>query len=75
MAMAEAVVADIARGAAVAVGFECPLIVPVPDDHARLGRGRAGDDENRAWSAPGGAGALAIGLVEAAWYYARLGAG
>jgi len=50
----------------VALGFECPLFVPVPDDPAGLARSRAGE-KSRAWIASAGASALGCGLVESAW--------
>ena len=48
------------------LGFECPVFVPVPDLHSALGAARNGEG-NRAWSAGAGAGALATGVVQAAW--------
>jgi alkylated DNA nucleotide flippase Atl1 len=53
-----------ARG--VALGFECPLFVPVPRDPVRLGAARPGEG-NRPWSGGPGTAALATGLVQAAW--------
>jgi len=50
----------------VALGFECPLSVPIPSDEMRLGAGRVGEG-NRPWSAGAGAGALATGLVQVTW--------
>jgi hypothetical protein len=67
-----ALAADLTAGRPVALGFECPLFVPVPHDHQRLGKARAGE-RNRAWSASGGVGALATGLVQAAWVLAEVG--
>ena len=58
--------ADIRTTRPVALGFECPLYVPVPEDPQRLGKARVGEG-NRAWSAGAGTGALTTGLVEAAW--------
>ncbi|MCY3597620.1 MAG: hypothetical protein OXG71_09345 [Rhodospirillales bacterium] len=60
------VVGSLAAGVKVALGFECPLWVPVPDDPDGLTAGRAVDG-NRAWSAGPGASALATGLTESAW--------
>jgi hypothetical protein len=68
-----ALASDLHAGRPVALGFECPLFVPVPLDHRRLGKARAGE-RDRAWSASAGAGALATGLVQAAWVLAELGA-
>jgi hypothetical protein len=55
----------------VALGFECPLFVPVPEESLRLGMARQGDG-NRAWSAGAGSGALATGIVEVAWLLREL---
>ncbi len=64
--LANAVCEELASGRPVALGFECPLFVPVPSEEIALGRARAGEG-NRAWSAGAGTGALATGLVQAAW--------
>ncbi len=50
----------------VAVGFECPLFVPVRTDPVTVNSARNGEG-NRSWSAGAGTGALATGLVEALW--------
>jgi hypothetical protein len=60
---ADALAADINAGHPVAVGFECPLFVPVPDDPNDLTSARPGEG-NRAWSAGAGAGSLATGLTD-----------
>lgn len=62
---------DLSAGLSVALGFECPLFVPLPDDPVRLTRARAGEG-NRPWSAGAGAGALATGLTETTWILTRL---
>jgi hypothetical protein len=62
---------DLGAGLPVALGFECPLFVPVPEDPFRLGAARQGDGA-RPWSAGAGTGALATGLVQAAWILAEL---
>jgi hypothetical protein len=48
--LVDTVAADIAGGQAVALGFECPLFVPVPEQALRLGAARPGE-KNRSWSA------------------------
>ena len=48
--LVEDVVASLAAGIKVALGFECPLWVPVPDDPAGLTAARVVDG-NRSWSA------------------------
>jgi len=64
--LAEAVVRELRAGCPVALGFECPLFVPVPSLDTALGAARAGEG-NRAWSAGAGSGVLATGLVQVAW--------
>lgn len=69
--LVDAVAADLAAGVPVALGFECPLFVPVPEDPFRLGAARPGEG-TRPWSAGAGTGALTTGLVQAAWVLAEL---
>lgn len=57
---------DLNTGARVALGFECPLFVPLPEDPAGLTSARPGEGD-RAWSAGVGAGSLATGLTETVW--------
>jgi len=52
--------------APVALGFECPLFVPLVENEASLTSARPGEG-SRPWSAGAGCGALATGLVEVAW--------
>jgi len=67
----DAVADDLSAGVPVALGFECPIFVPVPVDSLRLGMARTGEG-NRSWSAGAGTGALATGLVQMAWILERL---
>ena len=62
------VVGDLLARWRVALGFECPLYVPIADADkpVELTRARL-IDGNRPWSAGAGCGALATGLVECAW--------
>jgi hypothetical protein len=69
--LADAVVQELHAGRPVALGFECPLFVPVPAAATGLGAARIGEG-NRAWSAGAGTGALATGLVQAAWVLAAI---
>lgn len=55
----------------VALGFECPLFVPLPEDELMLTSARPGEN-SRAWSAGAGCGALATGLTEVTWCLKRL---
>ena len=57
-------------GESIALGFECPLFVPVPASEGELGKGRPGEG-SRPWSAGAGSGALATGLAQVAWVLAR----
>lgn len=54
---------DLSNGKKVAIGFECPLFVPVSDNPFALTNARQGEND-RAWSAGAGCGALATGLTE-----------
>lgn len=53
-------------GSKVAVGFECPLFVPVRGNPIDVNSARQGEG-NRSWSASAGAAALGTGLVEVLW--------
>ena len=64
--LVEHVSGDLSNGLKVALGFECPLYVPVPANPARLGRGRLGEGQ-RAWSAQAGAFSLTPGLCQVPW--------
>jgi hypothetical protein len=69
--LVDAVAQDLAAGQPVALGFECPLFVPIPEQPLRLGTARPGE-KNRSWSAGAGAGAMATGIVEVAWILSEL---
>ena len=65
--LVDAVAHDLDAGArGVALGFECPLFVPVPDNPRQLGAARPGEG-NRPFSGGPGTAALVTGLVETAW--------
>lgn len=70
-ALVDAVADDLGAGRPVALGFECPLFVPVPGQSVELGKSRPGEGSH-AFSAAAGAGALVTGLVEAAWVLREL---
>jgi hypothetical protein len=53
-------------GTPVALGFECPLFVPLVASEMQLTSARPGEG-SRAWSAGAGCGALATGLVQVVW--------
>ncbi len=63
------VVEGLHRGRA-ALGFECPLFVPLADEPRDLTRARQGEG-SYAWSGGAGCGALATGLVQVTWILAR----
>lgn len=69
--LVDALAEDLDGRLPVALGFECPLFLPVPEDPFRLGAARPGEG-SRSWSAGAGTGALATGLVQAAWVLAAL---
>jgi hypothetical protein len=68
---ADGIASDLNSGAHVAVGFECPLFVPVPEDPQGLTSARPGE-RDRAWSAGAGAASLATGLTETIWILVRV---
>jgi len=68
---ADAIATDLNSEAHVAVGFECPLFVPIPEDPEGLTSARPGEGD-RAWSAGAGAGSLATGLTETVWILDRV---
>lgn len=53
-------------GRPVALGFECPLYIPVADDECELTAARIGEG-SRPWSAGAGCGSLVTGLAETTW--------
>lgn len=69
--LAKAVAAELNARRPVALGFECPLFVPVPIEPLKLGAARLGEGA-RPWSAGAGTGALATGLVQMAWVLAAV---
>lgn len=60
------VAAALVQGRSVALGFECPMFVPVQTEEVELGKQRTGED-GRPWSAGAGCAALVTGMVQAAW--------
>jgi hypothetical protein len=55
----------------VALGFECPLFLPLRGDERRLTGARPGEG-SKAWSAAAGCGAMGTGLVQAAFVLQQL---
>lgn len=68
---ADAIIERLNDGRSVALGFECPLFVPIRENPADLTRARRGEG-NRPWSAGAGSGSLATGLVEVTWLLMRI---
>ena len=66
VAFVDDIACAVAQGRKVALGFECPLWVPVLTKPQYLTKGRRVDG-NRAWSATPGATVLATGLTQVAW--------
>jgi hypothetical protein len=71
-ALANAVIALLAEDKPVAVGFETPLFVPVPEDSALLGKARPCDAGGPAWSGTPGATVLAQALAQIPWILRRI---
>lgn len=70
-AFADGVCRDLASDTKVALGFECPLFIPVPEKALDLGKARDGD-RDQAWSAAAGCCALSTGLAESAWVFREI---
>jgi hypothetical protein len=64
--LAAAVAEKINKGEKVALGFECPLFVPLREAPMDLTKARDGEG-GRPWSAGAGCAVLATGLVEVTW--------
>jgi hypothetical protein len=62
---------DLSDRRAVALGFECPLFVPIAEAPECLTRARQGEGRH-AWSAGPGASALTTGLVECVWVFEQI---
>lgn len=62
---------DMQAGKSVALGFEAPLFIPVPNSAENLSRRREGE-KDRALSAPAGLAVTALAVHQAAWILATL---
>lgn len=67
----EGIAKDLSAGDKVAVGFECPLYIPIAEYPINLTNGRKVDGD-RAWSAGAGPTVLVTGLAECVWIFLRL---
>jgi hypothetical protein len=65
--LASSVVAVLRRGEPVALGFEAPMFVPVPEATALLGKARPCDAPSPSWSSNVGASVLATAMVQVPW--------
>jgi hypothetical protein len=64
--LVDRIAADVDARRRIALGFECPLWIPLRDDPRDLTRGRR-IDAGRPWSAAGGLGSMGVGLVQVVW--------
>ena len=69
--LAQGLADDLSSGHKVAIGFECPLFIPVPKDPLLLTNARDGEFDHP-WSAGAGCTALATGLSECAWIFDKV---
>ena len=67
----DGIVNDLINEKKVAIGFECPLFVPIADKPEDLTKRREGEN-NRPWSAGAGCCSLATGLAECVWIFERI---
>ncbi len=66
-ALATSVVHALRDGEPVALGFEAPLFIPVPENPDRLGKARPCDAPSPAWSSSVGASVLATAMAQIPW--------
>jgi hypothetical protein len=70
-ALASAVIADLSDGVSVALGIECPLFIPCPQELEMLGRARAGEcttaTGSKSFNSSPGACATMSGLPALGW--------
>ena len=69
--LVESIVCDVRRGASIALGFEAPLFLPVPERSDGLNTGRPGET-NRSMFAQAGAAVATVAVQEAAWVLNQL---
>jgi hypothetical protein len=65
--LSASVVQALQAGVPVALGFEAPLFIPVPEDPSRLGKARPCDAPSPSWSSRVGASVLATAMVQIPW--------
>jgi hypothetical protein len=64
--LVDEVVKDVKAGNRIAIGFECPLFIPVTVSSKDVGKARVGDGDKAYTAAPGACAAM-TGLSELAW--------
>ncbi len=64
-------ISDLMNNVSVALGFEAPLFLPVPDSADNLSQGRS-NEGNRSCFAPAGAYVATLALHQTAWIFKRL---
>jgi len=69
--LVDAISADLQRGISIALGFEAPLFLPIPDHALNLSRGRKGEG-SRSCMAPIGGYVATLALQQAAWCLRQL---
>ena len=69
--LASVVACDLRAGKKVALGFECPLYIPIAESLDRITAARDFESD-RAWSATAGATAALVGLAEVTWLLRRI---
>jgi hypothetical protein len=65
-ALADAVVQDLSSGNSIALGFEAPLFIPVPELASKLCHGRT-NEGSRSFAAPAGLAVTTLGIHQSAW--------
>lgn len=70
-ALVKEVIRDLVDGRKVALGFECPLFIPLSEEASMLTKARAGEG-NRPWSAGAGVASLVTGLVQSTWILRKI---
>jgi hypothetical protein len=72
--LVERMAKDVANGWSLALGFEAPCFLPIPENSTFLNRARPGEG-NHPWCAGAGAVTTAIGVQQSAWVVRALASG
>lgn len=65
------IIDDLSKEYKIALGFECPLFIPISENPLNLTSARFGE-KNRPWSASAGSQVIAIGLAEMVWIFENI---